>query len=136
MEFCPGFHNLEGDLDNLIKKYKEKNLRFTEKQIMFWLIQICFAIEYIHKRRIIHRDIKASNIFLSTMEIVKLGDFGISRVLENSLEAAMTVVGTPYYLSPELCQNKLYTIKTDIWALGCLLYEMCEFKVIFNLVTF
>lgn len=79
--------------------------------------------------RIIHRDVKASNIFLSSYEIVKLGDFGISRMLDNCNEAAMTVVGTPFYMSPELCQNKPYTMKTDIWSLGCLLYELCEFKV-------
>jgi len=96
---------------------------------MNWMIQIFIGIEYIHSMRIIHRDVKASNIFLSSYEIVKLGDFGISRMLDNCNEAAMTVVGTPFYMSPELCQNKPYTMKTDIWSLGCLLYELCEFKV-------
>ena len=105
------------------------NQKFTEEEIMNWMIQIFIAIEYIHSQKIIHRDIKASNIFLSSIEIVKLGDFGISRVLENSMEAAITVVGTPFYMSPELCQNKPYTMKADIWSLGCLLYEICEFRV-------
>jgi len=63
---------------------------------------------------------------------VKLGDFGISRVLENTCEAAMTVVGTPYYMSPEVCENKPYTYKSDVWALGCVLYELCTLKHAFS----
>ena len=59
---------------------------------------------------------------------VKLGDFGISRVLENSNAAAMTVVGTPYYMSPESCQSAPYTAKSDVWSLGIILYELCTLK--------
>jgi NIMA (never in mitosis gene a)-related kinase len=59
---------------------------------------------------------------------VKLGDFGISKVLENTNQAAMTVVGTPYYMSPEVVQNHPYTFKSDVWALGCILYELCSLK--------
>lgn len=122
-------YNLEGDLGQLINKYKLEEKKFSEWQIQNFFIQICFSIEYIHRRRIIHRDIKPSNIFLPKQDFVKLGDFGISKVLENSLDSAMTILGTPYYLSPELCKNKPYNFKTDIWSLGCLLYEMCELKV-------
>lgn len=82
------------------------------------------ALEYIHGRKILHRDIKASNIFLTGNNTVKLGDFGISRVLENTWDAAMTVVGTPYYMSPEVCENKPYTFKSDVWSLGWVLYEL------------
>ncbi|MBZ3890637.1 Serine/threonine-protein kinase Nek5 [Sciurus carolinensis] len=71
----------------------------------------------------------AKNIFLSKNGMVaKLGDFGIARVLNNSMELARTCVGTPYYLSPEICQNKPYNNKTDIWSLGCVLYELCTLK--------
>lgn len=63
---------------------------------------------------------------------VKLGDFGISRVLENSNAAAMTVVGTPYYMSPEACQSQPYTAKSDVWALGIILYELCTLKHAFQ----
>ena len=59
---------------------------------------------------------------------VKLGDFGISKVLENSNAAAMTVVGTPYYMSPEVCQSEPYTAKSDVWSLGVILYELCALK--------
>ncbi len=63
---------------------------------------------------------------------MKLGDFGISRVLENTTSNAMTVVGTPYYMSPEVCQNHPYTFKSDVWALGCVLYELCTLKHAFS----
>ena len=63
---------------------------------------------------------------------MKLGDFGISKVLENTNGAAMTVVGTPYYMSPEVCQNQPYTFKSDVWALGCVLYELCTLQHAFH----
>lgn len=61
-----------------------------------------------------------------------MGDFGISKVLENSITSAKTVVGTPYYLSPEACENNPYNSKSDIWALGCVLYELCTLKHAFD----
>tara|TARA_B110000305_G_C19231771_1_gene535561 strand:- start:203 stop:589 length:387 start_codon:yes stop_codon:yes gene_type:complete len=64
--------------------------------------------------------------------IIKLGDFGIAKVLNSTVEKAVTIVGTPYYLSPELIQNKPYNFKSDIWSLGVLLYEMCALKPPFN----
>ncbi len=86
------------------------------------------TLEYIHGRKILHRDIKLTNIFLTGNNTIKLGDFGISRVLESTCEAAMTVVGTPYYMSPEVCESKPYTFKSDVWALGCVLYELCTLE--------
>uniref|UniRef100_A0A8C5SPP1 non-specific serine/threonine protein kinase n=1 Tax=Laticauda laticaudata TaxID=8630 RepID=A0A8C5SPP1_LATLA len=80
-------------------------------------------------RKILHRDIKTQNIFLSSNGITaKLGDFGIARMLNNTMDFASTCVGTPYYLSPEICENKPYNNKTDIWSLGCVLYELCTLK--------
>lgn len=116
-----------GDLAYHIKKKKQKG-RFTEDEILNWFIQIAIALEYIHGRKVIHRDIKTSNIFLTGNGTVKLGDFGISKVLENTNEAAMTVVGTPYYMSPEVWENRPYTFKSDVWALGCVLYELCTLE--------
>jgi len=69
---------------------------------------------------------------LTNNNTVKLGDFGISKLLESTNEAAMTVVGTPYYMSPEVCENKPYTFKSDVWALGCVLYELCTLQHAFS----
>jgi NIMA (never in mitosis gene a)-related kinase len=80
----------------------------------------------------LHRDLKAGNIFLTKNGIVKLGDFGIAKVLNSTIEKAVTIVGTPYYLSPEIIENKPYNFKSDIWSLGVLLYEMCALKPPFN----
>ena len=63
---------------------------------------------------------------------MKLGDFGIARVLSSTRENARTIVGTPYYLSPEIVENKPYSFKSDVWSLGVLLYEMCALEPPFN----
>ncbi|VFV25459.1 serine threonine-protein kinase [Lynx pardinus] len=122
MEYCDG-----GDLMKRI--HRQRGVLFSEDQILSWFVQISLGLKYIHDRKILHRDIKAQNIFLSKNGMVaKLGDFGIARVLNNSMELARTCIGTPYYLSPEICQNKPYNNKTDIWSLGCVLYELCTLK--------
>jgi len=90
------------------------------------------TLEYLHGWKILHRDIKLTNIFLTGNNTIKIGDFGISRVLESTVEAAMTVVGTPYYMSPEVCESKPYTFKSDVWALGCVLYELCTLEHAFQ----
>ena len=119
---------IEGDLHFHIKRKLKKNEHFPEKIIKNWFLQIVMALEYLHKRRVLHRDIKSSNIFITSCGSVKIGDFGIAKVLASTVDNAMTLVGTPYYLSPEVCEDKPYTFKSDIWALGCVLYEMCSLK--------
>lgn len=96
-----------------------------ENQILDWFTQICLALKHVHDRKIIHRDLKCQNIFLTKNGIIKLGDFGIARVLSNTRENARTMVGTPYYLSPEIIENKPYSFKSDMWSLGVVLYELC-----------
>uniref|UniRef100_A0A8C2V1J5 non-specific serine/threonine protein kinase n=1 Tax=Chinchilla lanigera TaxID=34839 RepID=A0A8C2V1J5_CHILA len=122
MEYCDG-----GDLMRRI--HRQRGVLFGEDQILGWFVQISLGLKYIHDRKIVHRDIKSQNIFLSKNGMVaKLGDFGVARVLNNSMEFARTRIGTPYYLSPEICQNQPYNNKTDIWSLGCVLYELCTLK--------
>ena len=91
-------------------------------------MQICLAIKHVHDRKIIHRDIKGQNIFITKTNSLKLGDFGIARILNKTFEKARTVVGTPYYLSPEIIFNKPYSFESDIWSIGAVLYEMCALQ--------
>ena len=121
-----------GDLSMKIKNQKKKNRYFEESQILDWFIQICLALHHMHKKHILHRDIKSQNIFLTKNDIIKLGDFGISKSLNYTLEKARTIIGTPYYLSPEIIQNIPYSYKSDIWSLGVLLYEMTALKMPFD----
>lgn len=119
-----------GDLASKVKEQKGKY--FSENQILDWFTQICLAIKHIHDRKILHRDLKSGNIFITQNGLVKLGDFGIAKCLAMTIDKAKTVVGTPYYLSPEIVQNKPYNFKSDIWSLGVLLYEMCVLKMPFD----
>ena len=121
-----------GDLSEKIKERKNKNNNFSESEILDYFTQICLAIDHIHGKKIIHRDLKSGNIFLMKNGFVKLGDFGIAKGFQKTMDKAKTMVGTPYYLSPEILENKPYDSKSDIWALGVLLYEMMTFKMPFN----
>jgi len=120
----------EGDLFTHIKRARESNPRryFPERQVLDWTAQIALALDHIHAMRVMHRDLKTQNIFLGRGGVVKLGDFGISRVLERTDDFATTVAGTPYYLSPEVCQNQPYTLKSDVWSFGCVAYEIATLE--------
>ncbi|KAM7065477.1 serine/threonine-protein kinase Nek5 isoform 2-T2 [Acridotheres tristis] len=122
MEYCDG-----GDLMKRINM--QHGVLFDEDQILSWFVQISLGLKHIHDKKILHRDVKAQNVFLSNNgKVAKLGDFGIARQLNSTTEFAHTCVGTPYYLSPEICENRPYNNKTDIWSLGCVLYELCALK--------
>ena len=127
-EFADG-----GDLAQKIEQQKKKP--FPESQILDYITQICLALQHVHKKKIIHRDLKSGNVFLMKSGIIKLGDFGIAKVLKSTLSKAISTVGTPYYLSPEIINKQPYDSKTDIWALGVLLYELMTFKMPFNAVS-
>ena len=119
-----------GDLSEKIKS--QNNKPFSESEILDYFTQICLALKHIHEKKIIHRDLKSGNVFLMKSGLVKLGDFGIAKGFQNTMDKAKTMVGTPYYLSPEILDNKPYDSKSDIWSLGVLLYEMMTFKMPFN----
>ncbi|XP_014725146.1 PREDICTED: serine/threonine-protein kinase Nek4 [Sturnus vulgaris] len=125
MGFCEG-----GDLYHKLKEQKGKLL--PENQVVEWFVQIAMALQYLHEKHILHRDLKTQNIFLTRTNIIKVGDLGIARVLENQYDMASTLIGTPYYMSPELFSNKPYNYKSDVWALGCCVYEMATLKHAFN----
>ena len=114
----------DGDLESKIKELKKNKLFFDENTIWNILIQILFGLKYLHDNKIIHRDLKSANIFLTKNGIVKIGDLNVSKVLNNN-KMAETKTGTPYYSAPEIWEDKLYDNKIDIWSVGCIIYEMC-----------
>lgn len=92
--------------------------RLPEERVWKYLIQALLGLDYIHQKRIVHRDIKSLNLFLDASDCVKIGDFGIARCLSDGTDMLRTIVGTPFYLSPELCEDRPYNERSDIWALG------------------
>jgi len=127
MDYCEG-----GDLCKQIEKAKKSRSPIAEEQVLRWMTQALLALKYIHDKHVLHRDLKSSNFFLSKSNNLKMGDFGIAKVLSCTAACARTQIGTPYYLSPEVCQEKPYTWPSDIWAMGCILYELCALKVPFD----
>jgi NIMA (never in mitosis gene a)-related kinase len=103
-----------------------------EDEILRLFVQILIALQHVHKENILHRDLKTQNILLNKKrKVVKIVDFGISKIL-SSKSKANTVIGSPCYISPELCEGKPYNQKSDIWALGCVLYELATLKRAFE----
>lgn len=102
-------------------------LRLTEREAGTYFIQILCALNHVHRRRMIHRDVKSANLFLTSNGIIKLGDFGFSQKYESTVSSesvAGTFLGTPYYLSPEMWKGMRYGKRADVWAAGVVLYEM------------
>ncbi|XP_060756610.1 serine/threonine-protein kinase Nek11 [Neoarius graeffei] len=125
-EFCE-----DGDLECKLEQLRVSGEALCESQIREWLVQLLLGVDYMHERRILHRDLKTKNVFLKK-NIVKIGDFGVSCLLMGSCDLATTFTGTPYYMSPEALGQQGYDSKSDVWSLGCILYEMCCFKHAFE----
>ena len=151
MEYCDG-----GDL--YMKIDRQRGRLLPENVILTYFVQLCRAVQYIHERKILHRDIKSQNIFLYgspgnqvksyqqskcftnyntfsflyLQRMIKLGDFGIAKIMDGTAEYAKTCIGTPFYLSPEVWENKPYSNKSDIWAMGCVLYELTTLRHAFE----
>ncbi|XP_075892876.1 serine/threonine-protein kinase Nek3 isoform X1 [Nelusetta ayraudi] len=121
MEYCGG-----GDLLQRIQQHKTRP--FCVDDILRWFAQMCSATHHIHHKRVLHRDLKSKNIFLTEDATIKLGDFGSACILNSSKSYAHAYVGTPYYVAPEIWDNKPYNNKSDVWSLGCVLYELCTLQ--------
>lgn len=135
MEYCS-----QGDLAGVISRCRRDQVHLSEDTIWSYLAQITTALADCHsseeeagkkKPIILHRDIKPENVFLNHFGLVKLGDFGLSKAMEMAA-FTNTYVGTPYYMSPELINGQQYDVKSDIWALGCLIYELCAWHPPFH----
>ncbi|XP_055966763.1 serine/threonine-protein kinase Nek2 [Sorex fumeus] len=125
MEHCEG-----GDLASVIARGARERQYLDEEFVLRVMAQLTLALKECHRRSdgghtVLHRDLKPANVFLDGQQNVKLGDFGLARILNHDTSFAKTFVGTPYYMSPEQMSRMSYNEKSDIWSLGCLLYELC-----------
>lgn len=132
MEWCE-----HGDISAYLQEAKRVHKYPDEHRLTEWFIQITLALHALHHRKILHRDLKTPNIFLTGSKTegafaLKLGDFGIAKALNSTGELAKTQIGTPFYMSPELINNQSYGVKSDIWGLGCVLYEIINGKRAFD----
>jgi serine/threonine protein kinase len=148
MEYCEG-----GDLAAIIRRCRKEGRFIPESVIWLLFIQLLQALSECHMgqsgKMILHRDIKPDNVFLDSDQNVKLGDFGLSRMMDHDDDKgfteefgvegvsdsqrrfAKTFVGTPFYMSPELIDERGYDARSDIWSLGCLLYELAALEYVF-----
>lgn len=117
-----------GDLKRQIRLARQRQLRFEERLVWKYTAQIASAVQHMHERRIIHRDLKPANIFLTSQGVVKVGDLGLSRFMSETTLEAFSKVGTPLYMAPEVLKGHGYDFKSDVWSLGCILYELAMLK--------
>eukprot|EP00405_Crypthecodinium_cohnii_P033666 CAMPEP_0206525980 /NCGR_PEP_ID=MMETSP0325_2-20121206/412_1 /ASSEMBLY_ACC=CAM_ASM_000347 /TAXON_ID=2866 /ORGANISM="Crypthecodinium cohnii, Strain Seligo" /LENGTH=533 /DNA_ID=CAMNT_0054020975 /DNA_START=47 /DNA_END=1648 /DNA_ORIENTATION=- len=122
-----------GDLAKKILRRREANKAISESSILRYFLQLALALEHIHSLNILHRDVKPMNIFLvGDEEQVKLGDFGIARLVDGDAVGAECQVGTPHYLPPEVINERRYSTSGELWSLGVVLYELMALRVPFT----
>ena len=126
MDFCEF-----GDLFSLLQSVKKKKVFVNEDIIWNIAIQVLIGLKYLHSKKIIHRDIKLLNLFMTKDKKIKIGDMGMSVHVEEG-EMIISRVGTPLYIAPELVKKEKYDYKIDIWSLGCSLYHLAKTNPPFN----
>ena len=121
----------DGDLQKKINKKKSEGKYFKEQLIWLYSIQMIEGLKALHDKKIMHRDIKSANIFLTKKKYqCKIGDMNVSKVIKEKVLTTQT--GTPYYASPEVWRDEPYSYKSDLWSIGCVIYEMCALRPPFN----
>ena len=120
-----------GDMYTKIRK--QKGEYFPEETILLWVAQLCLALSYVHDKQILHRDIKTQNIFIQNEHTIRIGDFGIAKGYNQNQDLGGSLIGTPLYMAPEVYNSsKKYSFRSDIWSLGCCIFEMCNLKNAFE----
>ncbi|CAF4915286.1 unnamed protein product [Pieris macdunnoughi] len=141
-----GFHNFFEDSQNiyiLLELCKKRSMMelhkrrkaLTEPETRFYMHQILLGVQYLHHKRIIHRDLKLGNLFLDDDLHVKIGDFGLAAKIEYEGERKQTVCGTPNYIAPEILTKKGHSFEVDIWSIGCIMYTLLVGKPPFETST-
>ncbi|CAI4228775.1 unnamed protein product [Auanema sp. JU1783] len=139
------FHCFE-DIDNVyitlelcarrsLMELHKRRKAVTEPEARYFTHQVCLAIDYLHDRKIIHRDLKLGNLFLNDELQVKIGDFGLATTVDREGERKKTLCGTPNYIAPEVLDKKGHSFEVDIWAVGCILYTLLFGKPPFETQT-
>mmetsp|Transcript_25511 Transcript_25511/g.58886 ORF Transcript_25511/g.58886 Transcript_25511/m.58886 type:complete len:780 (-) Transcript_25511:105-2444(-) len=118
----------KGDLKRLIRKAMQNEVMFKQLEIWEYARQLSSALDHMHKKRIMHRDLKPANIFVAQDNSLKLGDLGLGRFFSSHTLEAFSKVGTPLYMSPEVLKGAGYDMRSDVWSLGCVLYELCVLR--------
>eukprot|EP00903_Cladosiphon_okamuranus_P006923 g6738.t1 len=123
-----------GDLAKIVKHAAKTKSLLGEKTVLGWFAQLCLGVHNLHEeKRVLHRDIKPNNVFLmDSKKIIQLGDFGLAKVINDGDKQVKAEVGTPYYTSPEMCNNQPYGFPSDVWSLGIVLYELLSLDVPFR----
>ena len=119
-----------GSLGEMIRR--NSGCILPEEQILDWFIEVCFAVKYLHDRKIVHRNLHSRNVLMTKYNVLKVGDLAFAKVLDHSTEYDAANYGTPYNMSPEVCLGVEFSMKSDIWCLGVLLYELCTCRQVFT----
>ncbi|GET90564.1 serine/threonine-protein kinase nek3, putative [Leishmania tarentolae] len=123
MEYCEF-----GTLEDLIERQRYEGRPFPTDVLLEWMAELLCGLSHIHSNRILHRDLKTSNIFVTSKNHLKLGDFGVCTILSNPHAKAESMIGTPLYFAPEVCNSDPHDERSDVWSLGVVFYEMCTLR--------